>query len=66
MNEIDNGDKIDRTPVKCPNKCLFPLGFGKAVTASRQFLWVDKAKADVGTRNYCEQCGAELMEVQDD
>jgi len=66
MTETDSRTKIDRTLVKCPNRCFLFNGFGKGIRVSRQFRWIDEADADVGTRNYCEQCGAELIKAQND
>ncbi len=56
---------IDTTLAKCPNYCLLPAGFGKTPTATREFLWHEDAdaEADIGTRNYCPNCGAELVEA---
>lgn len=44
--------EIDTTPVQCPNKCI-PV-------EPRQFRWHEDAVEDIGTRNYCRKCGAEL------
>lgn len=54
---------IDTTPVKCPNGCLIQSGVGKSTVAPRQFRWCDEADTEVGTRNYCGQCGTELVEA---
>lgn len=56
---------IDTTPVECPSGCFLTVGSKRSRTVPRQFRWVDEAIEDVGTRNYCEHCGAALVEATD-
>ena len=47
--------------VECPNGCMLSAGLGYSPVVTRTFDWYT---GDEGERNYCENCGAELVDVE--
>lgn len=48
--------------VKCPNGCLISTGVTSATIVPKEIQFVT---GETSERNYCENCGAELDEVED-